>query len=208
MSPILRQNAVAHRLQDLAGRPAAGENIILDCTDSDRLGLRGPGTMEWLAAEGIAAPEINTTLTLPNGTAVLRLGQQEVLLLSVPGSEDESPRRRWNESPLAAKGYDACRDAGWAWFVISGPDAPALMPRISMTDLHPRSFGLGRLAQTRALHMDAVVARSDRFGAVSYDLFFDIAAAAFAIDVLEDTSAGLVAEGTQGFRLARPVRTA
>jgi sarcosine oxidase gamma subunit len=101
---------------------------------------------------------------------------------------------------MSPKGYDAYRDEGWAWFVISGPAAPALMRRISMADLRPESLKPGQVAQTRALHLDVVIARLDRFGAVSYDIFFDIASAAFALDVLTETAAGLGA----GFRLAAP----
>ncbi|TPN89416.1 hypothetical protein FJ987_00520 [Mesorhizobium sp. CU2] len=201
--PALRRNAIAHRLPLQAGSPGASDNLVLDCTDTERLGLRGPGTMDWLAAEGLAAPEaVNTAVALPCGTGVLRLGQQEMLLMAPPGASGErlrELRRAWRESALPSKGYDAYRDEGWAWFVVSGSAAPALMRRISMADLRPESLKAGQVAQTRALHLDVVVARLDRFGAVSYDIFFDIASAAFALDVLTETAEGLDA----GFRLVR-----
>ena len=200
--PNMRRNAIAHRLPLQAGVPGARDNVVLDCTQTERLGLRGPGTMDWLAAEGLAAPQaVNASVTLPCGTGVLRLGQQEVLLTAPPGASGKrlrELRRAWHESSLPSKGYDAYRDEGWAWFVISGPSAPAVMRRISMADLRPQSLALGQLSQTRALHLDVVIARLDRFGAVSYDIFFDIASAAFALDVLTETCAGLGA----GFQLA------
>ncbi|MGX8010161.1 hypothetical protein ACVDG8_014955 [Mesorhizobium sp. ORM8.1] len=198
----LRRNAIAHRLLLLANLPGRHDNVVLDCTETERLGLRGPGTMDWLAAEGLAAPQaVNTAITLPCGTNVLRLGQQEVLLTAPPGASGDrlrELRQAWRNSSVSPKGYDAYRDEGWAWFVISGPGAPALMRRISMADLRPESLKLGQVAQTRALHLDVVIVRLDRFGAVSYDIFFDIASAAFALDVLTEAAEGLGA----GFRLA------
>jgi hypothetical protein len=195
VDPTLRRNAIAHRLPPTATLPGASDNVVLDCTGTERLGLRGPGTMDWLAAEGLAAPQaVNTAITLPCGTGVLRLGQQEVLLTAPPGASGERLRdlcRAWRDSSLPSKGYDAYRDEGWAWFVMSGPAAPALMRRISMADLRPESLKPGQVAQTRALHLDVVIARLDRFGAVSYDIFFDIASAAFALDVLTETAVGL-----------------
>ncbi|WP_027054652.1 hypothetical protein [Mesorhizobium erdmanii] len=198
----LRHHALAQRLARREGLPGAHENVVLDCTQTERFGLRGPGTMDWLGEAGLSVPQaVNTALTLPCGTSVLRLGQQEVLLAAPPGGSGtrlHALRKAWGDSELAAKGYDAYRDEGWAWFVISGPAAPALMRRISMADLRPESLKPGNLSQTRALHLDAVVARFDRFGAIAYDIFFDIASAAFALDVLTETAAGTNA----GFQLA------
>jgi hypothetical protein len=202
VDPTLRRNAIAHRLSPAIALPGAQDNVVLDCTGTERLGLRGPGTMDWLAAEGLAAPDaVNMAITLPDGTTVMGLGQQEVLLTAPPGASGErlrDLRRAWRESALPAKGCDAYRDEGWAWFVVSGPAAPALMRRISMADLRPESLGHGQVAQTRALHLDVVIARLDRFGTISYDIFFDIASAAFALDVLTETAERLGA----GFKLA------
>lgn len=170
---------------------------MLDCTGTERFGLRGPGTLDWLASAGIAAPEaVNTAAILPCGSAILRLGNQEVLLLAPPGGDGgrlRALRAAWEDSTLDAKGYDAWRDEGWAWFLISGPAAEQLMPRISMTDLRPRSVAVGQVLQTRALQQDAVVVRLDRFGAPSYEVFLDIASAEFVLDVLEHAVAGLAA---------------
>ncbi|WP_095200383.1 hypothetical protein [Mesorhizobium carmichaelinearum] len=202
VDPSLRRNAIAHRLSRKDGPVGAQENVVFDCTQTGRFGLRGPGTLAWLEEAGLSAPEaVNTALTLACGTSVLRLGQQEVLLAAPPGDSGarlRELRKAWQDSALPAKGYDAYRDEGWAWFVISGPTAPALMRRISMADLRPESLKPGDLAQTRALHLDAVVARFDHFGAVSYDIFIDIASAAFALDVLTETAAGT----NSGFQFA------
>jgi hypothetical protein len=183
--------------------PGAGENIVLDCSRIGRMGLRGPGTLDWLAAEGLAVPErVNSALTLPCGTNILRIGTQEVVLVAALGSDGtrlRDLRASWQASSLPAKGYDAWREEGWAWFVISGEAAPLFMTRISMADLRPQGMEAGQVAQTRALHQDAVIARLDHFGAVSYDIFLDVASSEFALEVLTDTANGIDA----GFQLAQ-----
>ncbi|ODT84085.1 MAG: hypothetical protein ABS76_00835 [Pelagibacterium sp. SCN 64-44] len=194
-NPSLRSTPLSGRLPPLTAAPEAGDNVILDCIRSGRFGLRGAGTLDWLAAQDLPLPEdVNTALTLADGTTLLRLGQQEMMMTDPIGAGEgraHALRQAWRDSTLPAKGYDAYRDEGWAWFVISGPFAPQMMARISMTDLRPKSLGVGGIAQTRALHQDAVVTRSDRFGAVSYDIFFDIASAAFALEVLSETASGI-----------------
>lgn len=188
----LRGSPIAGRLPPAASVPGADANTVLDCIRTERFGLRGPGTLDWLKSAGLAVPEaVNTAEVLSCGTAILRLGQQEVLLTAPPGQNGarlRELRAAWQASPLEAKGYDAYREEGWAWFLISGPAAERLMPRISMTDLRPQSLKRGQVAQTRALHQDAVIVRLDRFGAVSYDVFLDMASAEFALEVLQDTA--------------------
>ncbi|WP_312795080.1 hypothetical protein [Tianweitania sp.] len=197
IDPSLRNDVLEQKLSRRSALPNAGENVVLHCTQTDRFGLRGPGTMDWLAEQGLAAPgSVNEAVRLPCGTSVLRLGQQEVLLTAPHGDSGErlrALRQAWHDSQLAAKGYDAYREEGWAWFVVTGPNAQDLMRRISMADLRPTVLKVGQVTQTRALHMDVVIARLDHFGAPSYDIFFDIASSEFALEVLTETAEGLKA---------------
>ncbi|AYD03621.1 hypothetical protein [Neorhizobium sp. NCHU2750] len=192
VDPSLRSDLLAARLAHRGILPGSEENVVLECTPTDRFGLRGPGTIDWLGAQGLAVPAaVNTCVVSSCGTTVMRLGQQEVLLTAPIGTDGmrlREIRKAWHDSPPSVKGYDAFREEGWAWFVVSGPDAPLLMRRISMADLGPANLKPDEVAQTRALHMDVVVARLDRFGAVSYDIFLDIASAKFAVDVLAETA--------------------
>ena len=203
----LRSDLLGHRLALRENLPGATENVVLECTPGERFGLRGPGTIDWVAAQGLTVPAaVNAAEVSPCGSTVMRLGQQEVLLTAPAGDRGQRLRdlqQAWHENPGAAKGFDAYRDEGWAWFVVSGPDAPALMRRISMSDLGPKNLSVNGVAQTRALHLDVVIARLDRFGAISYDIFLDIASAKFALDVLEETAQELDA----GFRISA-LRTA
>src|SRR5690606_18604847 len=115
--PSLRNSPLAGRLPRLIAAPGATDNIILDCIGSARFGLRGPGTLDWLASEGLALPQqVNTALTLPDGISVLRLGQQEVLLTAPVGGSGgriKTLQKAWHHSALPARGYDAYRDEGW-----------------------------------------------------------------------------------------------
>lgn len=203
----LRSDLLGHRLALREELPGATENVVLECTPGERFGMRGPGTIDWVATQGLAVPAaVNTAEVSSCGTTVLRLGQQEVLLTAPVGDGGQrlrELRQAWHDSARAPKGFDAYRDEGWAWFVVSGPDAPTLMRRISMADLGPKNLTVNDIAQTRALHLDVVIARLDRFGAVSYDIFLDIASAKFALDVLEETAQELDA----GFRISA-LRTA
>jgi sarcosine oxidase gamma subunit len=191
----LRSSPLAGRWPLAASLPRAEANMVLDCTRTERFGLRGPGTLDWLASVGLSVPDaLNTAQLLACKTAILRLGQQEVLLTAPPGqcgARLRELRAAWQDSSLEAKGYDAYREEGWAWFLISGAAAERLMPRISMADLRPQSLKVGQVSQTRALHQDAVVVRLDRFGTLSYEVFLDMASAEFALEVLQDTAEGI-----------------
>lgn len=198
----LRTSPLAGFLPRKMALPSARENVVLDCTRGERLGLRGPGTLEWIGAEGLILPDtVNSALTLSCGTSILRLGSQEVLLTAPAGDEGARLRKlrvAWQDSKLSLKGYDTYRDESWAWFVVAGEAAPLLMSRISMADLRPQSIKAGQIVQTRALHQDAMIARLDRFGGVSYDVFLDIASSEFALGVMNETAKGI----HEGFQFA------
>lgn len=190
----LRTSPLAGRLPVIGSAPGPDCNAVLDCTRTDRFGLRGPGALAWLESAGIAVPgSVNSAHRLDTGLSVLRLGRQEVLLTAAPGhcTGLADLKARWRASDLREKGFDGFREEGWAWVTISGPAADRVMARISMTDLRPRTLTAGSVAQTRALHQDVVIARLDWFGSLSYDLFFDIASAEFTLDVLRHAVDGL-----------------
>src|SRR6185503_17838181 len=66
IDPSLRHSAFAQRLARRDALPGAHENVVFDCTQTERLGLRGAGTIDWLGSIGVSAPAVvNTTLTLP-----------------------------------------------------------------------------------------------------------------------------------------------
>lgn len=183
-----------------AGLPQGSEDAITDLSGLARFGLRGKGTASFASADGLPLPvQVNASVAGP-GYRLLRLGQDELLMLAEPESDGEAVRTlqsRWAESN-GPKGFDAWREETWAWLSISGPGALAALPLLTAADTRAAVFGPGAVLQTRAMHMDALLFRSDWRGAPSFDLLFDVASAAFARDFLADVLPGV--------RWARPAR--
>jgi hypothetical protein len=62
-------------------RASARDLAICDVSAFRRLGLSGPGTVLWLSAHGVAAPDpVYNATELPGGGQVIRTGIQDVLL--------------------------------------------------------------------------------------------------------------------------------
>ena len=199
----LRSTPLSSRLPIIVP-PVAGEgNWIVDCSASDRFGLRGPGTWQWLGRQSLAVPDdINAALSLDCGTIVVRLGGEEVLILDDPLAPTKTTsvfEKLWLEDiSTSRKGYNAYRDECWAWFHLSGPAVHDAMQRLTAIDTRPDRFDRLAVAQTRCAHLDAVLLRSDRFGAPGFDVFVDIASSDFAFDVIADAF-----EGAQRGRLTQ-----
>lgn len=143
---------------------------IADRTAWARFGIKGPGSADWLEAAGIALPEANRIGLLP-GLVVLRLGRNDVVLLSRDGRPDavSALRQKWQEA-AGQRGHSSWREEGWAWLHLDGPALDGALARCCAVDLRPPVTD--RIAQTVFAHVDAVVFRRDD-GA---DILFDIAA--------------------------------
>lgn len=186
--------------------PATGwspqDPLIVDCTAVARFGLRGRGSCEWLLADGVGLPEtVNRASIDANGILALRLGTNEAML---SGDADEGAslsamQRRWAQAE-GRKGYDGFRQDAWAHVMISGGQACDFMAEMCAVDFRDGAMPVGHIAQTRALHLDVVIVRSDRFGVSGYELFFDIASKAYVIDALAhiDGSYRLLVAGQPG----------
>ena len=158
---------------------------IEDRTGWPRFGLKGPGTLEWFAQQGLPLPDINRVGRIP-GLRVCRLGHQDILLLSESeGSEAINQKQAaWEQAPL---GYSSWREEAWAWLSFTEGAAQKALPRLTAIDLRPQAFGLDGILQTRAAHQDAVIMRNG--GGI--DLFFDIASTAQVVhDIAQTLGAG------------------
>lgn len=161
------------------------EAAIVDCTALPRFGLRGRGSCLWLKSQGFAVPDaLNRAAVARDGTLMLRLGQDEALIAGAGNTTVTDTEARW-AAATGARGYDAFRRDGWAHLVIIGPGTSELMSEITEIDLRPSSMPVDQIAQTRALHLDAVIVRTDRFSGDAYEIFFDIASRDYAIHALE-----------------------
>lgn len=148
-----------------------------DRTAWPRWGLKGPGSADWLAADGLELPALNRW-SVADGVRVLRLGRNDVTLTAEPAAAAAlaARRARWDEA-AGPKGYPSWREEGWAWLALSGGALEAVLARLTAVDLRPGRFAADAIAQTRVAQLDAVLLLS---GGIA-ELFFDIAATASVV---------------------------
>lgn len=148
--------------------------VLSDLTASPRFGLKGGGSAAWLAAQGITLPAVNR-IGEHRGMRVLRLGNEDILLLAESEAEPLAQVKAAWQAAAAPKGYSSWREEGWAWMRLSGPRLAEAMSSLCALDLRPRKFGADDIAQTRVGHIEAVTFRSP----AGFDILFDITASAY-----------------------------
>lgn len=166
--------------------PLPDSAVIVDCTSLPRFGLRGPGSCEWLLAQGFAIPETVNRATLDDtGNLALRLGRNEAVISGFASgpSSVKGCETAWSGA-ADRQGYNGFRQDSWTHLLISGPRAADLMAEITETDLRIDAMPAGIISQTRALKIDAIIVRTDRLGTFGYELFFDIASRAYVCETL------------------------
>lgn len=147
---------------------------LTDLTASPRFGLKGGGGAAWLTAHGIALPAINR-IGSHRGMRVLRLGNEDILLLGENAGEALAELRGAWESDSGPKGYSSWREEGWAWMRLSGPATAEAMSQLCALDLRAAKFSTEDIAQTRVGHIEAVTFRTP----AGFDVLFDITASAY-----------------------------
>ena len=152
----------------------SGAVALTDLTASPRFGLKGGGSVAWLTAHGVALPAINR-IGSHRGLRVLRLGNEDILLLGEDAGEALSALRGAWESDSGPKGYSSWREEGWAWMRLSGPAIAEAMSQLCALDLRAAKFGGEDIAQTRVGHIEAVAVRAP----AGFDVLFDITASAY-----------------------------
>jgi len=186
----------------IAGTGTGPALRLYDLTACDRFGLKGRGSADWLARQGLTIPErVNTWRPSPaQALDVLRLGRDDLVVLSRPDATSGAPealRTAWRADAASPRGHDAWRDEVWAWFHLCGDGLADLMAMTCPVDLRPDVFATGDIVQSRVAQLDCVVARSDRAGTPGFDLFFDIASSAFVLASLKELGLSLAPEITR-----------
>lgn len=153
---------------------------LTDLTASPRFGLKGGGSAAWLAAHGVALPAINR-IGSHRGMRVLRLGNEDILLLGEGAGEALAELRSVWESDAGPKGYSSWREEGWAWMRLSGPAVAEAMRQLCALDLRVDKFGAEDIAQTRVGHIEAVTIRAP----TGFDVLFDVTASAYFARTIE-----------------------
>jgi sarcosine oxidase, subunit gamma len=195
------ETAVASDFGDPAGeRETARRLALADLSPLPRLGIKGAGTADWLAAQGVRIPdESNRAVRQASGVLAARLAPAELLLLgdlSGDLSGDPAPldaiAAAWRAEPVPPerpRGYLLPRRHSHFWFLVSGDRAAAMFAKICGVDLRPGKFADGRIAQTSIARMNAAVIRDDRGGVLAFHLLGDSASAEYLWDCLLDAMA-------------------
>lgn len=189
--------AVAVDFGDPAREEATARRLgLVDLSPLARVGFKGPGAVEWLAAQGVTVPpESNQAVVQEGGGLAARLAPGEVLILGAQSFEDDLPARlvaTWAEAPTppeTPRGFPVPRADSHAWFLLTGADSPTLFAKLCGVDLRPAKFALGRIAQTSIARLNGIVIRDDKGGLPAYHLLVDSASAGYLWDCLRDAMA-------------------
>ena len=178
--PLEADGAAADRGALLGDRDGL---CVTDRTGWPRFGIKGPGSADWFRAAGLDLPEPNRRAER-SGVVVLRLGRDDLVLLSADGTADAvaALRQGWADA-AAPKGYSSWRDEAWAWLHLAGPALDETLARCCAIDLRRSVHEGDRIAQTRFADVDAVVLRRDG----EADILFDIAATGAVLATLRQT---------------------
>ncbi|MBF0268417.1 MAG: sarcosine oxidase [Alphaproteobacteria bacterium] len=174
-----RQSFIAPPKPRQQGLPALA---MADFSLQPRLGFKGAGTADWLAAQGLALPQDpNQSVTDSQGRIVARLSWGEFLLLGDYSGLESA----WSfeAAPLC---FPLPRLHSHAWIVISGEAAPKMMAKICGVDLRTHQFAQGRIAQTSVARLNAIVIADRIKGRAGFHLLSDISTSQYLWDCLCD----------------------
>ena len=182
--------AVSHYAEPDAEEKAVHELAFADLNALPRCGFKSEGAPEWLARQGIVIPDAaNKAARQKSGGLCLRLGATDMLVAGSPLGDDDGPSAlllRWSTETVALRGWDAHREEGFSWFVLTGEHAPELLSRRCSVNLHPEAFANLSVSQTTAFGMGGVIARADISRTLAYHMFFDIASSDHLIEVVQE----------------------
>lgn len=162
-----------------------------DLSALPRCGFKNEAAPQWLESQDIVIPDAPNRATRQETDGLcLRLGGTDMLVTGSPFGDDDGPNRliaAWAAAKEKPRGWNAYREEGFNWFLLTGEQAPEFWSRVCAVDLRPSAFADLEVAQTRAFHMGGVIVRADIAGVLAYHMFFDIASSDFLIDVVRET---------------------
>ena len=193
----LGDSAVATDFGDPAGEQEAARRLgLADLSPLPRLGLKGAGTADWLAGQGIDVPgDSNQAVRQASGVLAARLAPSELLLLgglsgdATPLDDIQAAWQGGTLPPDPPRGYLLPRSHSHFWFLLSGAHTAVMFSRLCGVDLRPDKFADGRIAQTSMARMNAVIIREDQGGVLAYHVLGDSASAEYLWGCLLDAMA-------------------
>ena len=175
---------------DPDGEAAAARQLgLADLSPLPRVGFRGPGAREWLAAQGVNLPDDpNRARTQPDGAIAVTRSWTEVLVLGNIHGPDNLCARLDAMSAEAhlARAYPLPRFDGLFWFALAGASAAVCLAKVCGVDLRESAFPPGSVAQTSVARLNAVIVRVDAGSIPLFNLLGDSASAEYAWTSLLD----------------------
>ena len=168
---------------------SALELAALDLSALPRCGFKGPGTVDWLTAQGVVVPpKHNTAAPQTDGSLVLRCGSTDILIAGDIAMRTNRPAQLKisHATAIDGNGYDALREEGYAWFMLLGNKTPSLLAHVCEVDLRPQVFSDLEIAQTRVANLSTIVARWDLGRRYAVHLFFDVASSVYFCETISE----------------------
>ncbi len=144
---------------------------LADLSPLPRVGFRGPGAMQWLAAQGVSIEAVpNRAWRQADGALAVARSWTEALVLSDLHGRSELCGRleTRSEEAFEAGAYVLPRADGQLWFALTGDQASRCLAKLCAIDLRAARFADGSVAQTSVAGMSAVVVRSDAGAAPTF----------------------------------------
>ncbi|MBX9605504.1 MAG: hypothetical protein K2Y51_04725 [Gammaproteobacteria bacterium] len=177
----------------LQGAVLGADPWLADQTHLPRLGLKGRGAADWLAAAGVTVPDApNLWLRDATGVRVARLGAQDFLLEAEAEADGAALARlaaAWS-ADSGRRGQLVPRQHALASFLVGGERAADLFVRLCAVDLRPTHFAVDAVAQTQVALTTAIVLR-DTDIAPRYRLYVDTSLALYLWDRLHEVTVAL-----------------
>lgn len=164
---------------------------ILDMSEEGKIDLKGEEVEALLrsAFPAMGSAKVGTRALGTDGARVYRLTHEEALVIVPPASAGHML-----ETLRVAAGVRDCvhltdLTGSLCGLRLLGPQAPAVLQRLSALDLALDRFADGAFAQGAVAKIHALVARRDGVGLPGYDLYVDRDLAAYLWDTLLEVGA-------------------
>lgn len=189
--------AVARDFGDPAAEAETARRLgLADLSPLPRIGVKGAGTADWLAGQGIKVPDdSNRAIRQANGVLAARLAPAELFLLGGLSGERgpiEAIEAAWRAEglpPASPRGFLVPRQHSHFRFLVTGDSAALMFAKLCGVDLRPAKFADGRIAQTSLARMNGMIIRDDQGGTLAYHVLGDGASGEYLWDCLLDAMA-------------------
>lgn len=162
---------------------------ICDLSLLPRQGVTGPGSVEFLQANGYQLPaKANTSVRQTSGNLLSRLSPQEFLRIELshifakPGNGDIPNFHVGSDDRV----YDVPRVDSHCLFSVCGNAAAFMFAKLCGVDLRSHKFADGDVAQTSVARVNAIVIRHDLGASDNYFLLIATPAAEYLWECLLD----------------------